>query len=396
MTVRMELKEALDIYDVAFAASGQEALDVLGREGIDAIVLDLVMPGLSGSETCLRIKSEAAWHDIPLIILSAQSEAEALKECIDDGADDYVTKSTDYDVLKARLKALLRRRKNETEIMHLNVALKEANAELEHRVQERTAALEAHGRKLDRTNEELVSATKVKSEFLANMSHELRTPLNSINGFSEVLYDQTFGPLNEKQKVYVNYILTSGKHLLSLINQILDTSKIEAGKMKLQVSTVDLKNLLKEISLLMANLAGKKRLEMVLEVSEELPTIEADEVKIRQIIYNLLTNAVNFSPAGGKIGMRAKRAGTAIEIVVWDSGVGIAKENMTKIFDGFFRVDTAYSRLTEGTGLGLSLSKKLVELHGGSLVMESEGLNKGSLVRVTLPIPAPFFIDKAS
>lgn len=234
--------------------------------------------------------------------------------------------------------------------------------------------------------DELKRVARVKSEFLANMSHELRTPLNSINGFSEVLYDETFGPLNEKQKKYVNNVLTSGKHLLLLINQILDMAKVEAGKMKLALSSLPMKSLLNEISLLIADMVSKKKIELLLEIVEDLPNIEADELKVKEIIYNLLSNAVKFTPEGGKIGMRAKRADTEIEIVVWDTGVGIAPENMGKIFEGFFRVDTPYSRVTEGTGLGLPLSKKLVELHGGELSVESEGLNKGTSVRFTLPI----------
>ena len=233
---------------------------------------------------------------------------------------------------------------------------------------------------------ELKRTARVKSEFLANMSHELRTPLNSINGFSEVLYDETFGPLNEKQKKYVNNVLTSGKHLLLLINQILDMAKVESGKMKLALSNLPMKNLLSEISLLVADMAGKKKLQLLLEIDEDLPDIEADELKVKEIIYNLLSNVVKFTPEGGKIGMRAKKIASEIEIVVWDTGIGIAPENMDKIFEGFFRVDTPYSRLTEGTGLGLPLSKKLVELHGGKFSVESEGLNKGTSVRFTFPI----------
>jgi two-component system CheB/CheR fusion protein len=233
---------------------------------------------------------------------------------------------------------------------------------------------------------ELKRVALVKSEFLANMSHELRTPLNSINGFSEVLYDETFGPLNEKQKKYVNNVLTSGKHLLLLINQILDMAKVESGKMKLSLSKLPMKNLLNEISLLVADLVSKNRLQMQLEIADDLPDIEADELKVKEIIYNLISNAVKFTPGGGKIGMRAKKAGSDIEIVVWDTGVGIADENMEKIFEGFFRVDTPYSRVTEGTGLGLPLSKKLVELHKGKLFVESAGLDKGTSVRFTLPI----------
>jgi two-component system CheB/CheR fusion protein len=233
---------------------------------------------------------------------------------------------------------------------------------------------------------ELKRAAQVKTEFLANMSHELRTPLNSINGFSEVLYDETFGPLNVKQKQYVNNVLTSGKHLLLLINQILDMAKIEAGKVKLTLSSLPMKSLLNEISLLVADMVSKKKIEMVLEIAEDMPNIEADELKVREIIYNLLSNAVKYTPEGGKIGIRAEKADSEIEVVVWDTGVGIASENMEKIFEGFFRVDTPYSRVTEGTGLGLPLSKKLVELHGGKLSVESEGLGRGTMVRFTLPI----------
>ena len=235
---------------------------------------------------------------------------------------------------------------------------------------------------------ELKRVARVKSEFLANMSHELRTPLNSIIGFSEVLYDETFGVLNEKQKKYVNNVLTSGKHLLLLINQILDMAKVESGKMNLVLSSFSIKGLLNDISMLVADIVGKKKLEMILEIAEDLPHIVADELKVKEIIYNLLSNAVKFTPEGGKIGMRAstRKADSKIEIKVWDTGVGLAPENMGKIFEGFFRVDTPYSRVTEGTGLGLPLSKKLVELHGGNLSVESEGLNKGTTVLFTLPI----------
>ncbi|MEI8138370.1 MAG: ATP-binding protein [bacterium] len=241
---------------------------------------------------------------------------------------------------------------------------------------------------LENAHEELSRAARAKTEFLANMSHELRTPLNSINGFSEVLYDETFGPLNEKQKKYVTNVLVSGKHLILLINQILDMAKVESGKMTLALSSLPLKSLLHEMALLVADVVGKKKLQMVLEIAEDLPSIDADELKVKQIIYNLLSNAVKFSADGGTIGMQARKADSEIEIVVWDKGIGIAPENMEKIFEGFFRVNTPYSRVTEGTGLGLPLSRKLVELHGGKLAAESEGLNKGTSVRFTLPIVA--------
>jgi two-component system CheB/CheR fusion protein len=218
------------------------------------------------------------------------------------------------------------------------------------------------------------------------MSHELRTQLNSVIGFSEVLYDETFGPVNEKQKKYVSNVLTSGRHLLQLINQILDMAKVESGKMNLIVSDLSTKSLLNDIVVLFADVVGKKKIEMLLEIADDLPHIEADELRVKEVLYNLLSNAVKFTPEGGKIELRAKKADAEIEIRIWDTGIGIAPENMEKIFEGFFRVDTPYSRVTEGTGLGLPLSRKLVELHGGKLSVESPGLNKGTLIRFTLPI----------
>lgn len=246
--------------------------------------------------------------------------------------------------------------------------------------------LEKAHQELEDLTSELKRVARAKSEFLANMSHELRTPLNSINGFSEVLFDETFGPLNDKQKKYVNNVLASGKHLLLLINQILDMAKVESGKMKLTLCDLPIRSVLNEIALLITDLAGKKNIQIQLDIAEDLPDIQADELKIKEVIYNLLSNAVKFTPDGGSIGMRSRKMDTEIEVVVWDTGVGIAQENMGKIFEGFFRVDTPYSRLTEGTGLGLPLSKKLVELHGGEFNIESEGLEKGTTVRFTLPI----------
>jgi two-component system CheB/CheR fusion protein len=201
-----------------------------------------------------------------------------------------------------------------------------------------------------------------------------------------VLFDKTFGPLNEKQSQYVSNVLASGKHLLLLINQILDMSKVEAGKMKLSLSHVPTMSLLNEIAMLVADLVSKKKLKMVLEIADNLPDLEADELKIKEVIYNLLSNAVKFTPENGQIGMRAKRATGGIEVMVWDTGIGIAPENMGKIFEGFFRVDTPYSQITEGTGLGLPLSRKLVELHGGELLVESKGLNCGTSVSFKLPL----------
>ena len=241
-------------------------------------------------------------------------------------------------------------------------------------------------KELEILTKDLVKAAQVKSEFLANMSHELRTPLNSINGFSEVLYDETFGTLNEKQKQYVKNVLVSGNHLLLLINEILDMAKVEAGKMTLTVTELPIKEILYEISGLIKDAANKKNLKMVIDISTYLKNIQADSLKIKQIIYNLLSNAIKFTPDGGEIGIKATQTDTETHIVIWDTGIGIALENIEKIFEGFFRIETPYSRVTEGTGLGLPIAKKLVELHRGKLKVESEGNEKGTSVHIILPI----------
>jgi len=233
---------------------------------------------------------------------------------------------------------------------------------------------------------ELERAARAKSDFLANMSHELRTPLNSIIGFSEVLFDRTFGPLNEKQTKYVSNVLSSGAHLLLLINQILDMSKVESGKMTLSLSTLPLKETIREIVDLVDGSVRKKKLEMELQIAEDLPNIRADLLKVKEIFYNLLSNVVKFTPQGGRVGLRARSLGDWVEVEVWDSGIGIAPENLERVFEGFFRVESLLFQVSEGTGLGLPLSKKLVELHGGTLVVESEGLDKGTVVRFTLPV----------
>ncbi|WP_160061804.1 sensor histidine kinase [Psychromonas sp. L1A2] len=241
-------------------------------------------------------------------------------------------------------------------------------------------------KELEILTKDLGRAAQVKSEFLANMSHELRTPLNSINGFSEVLYDETFGPLNDKQKQYVKNVLVSGNHLLLLINEILDMAKVEAGKMTLSISELPIREILYEISGLIKDAANKKNLKMIIDISKELKNIQADSLKIKQVLYNLLSNAIKFTPDGGEIGIKATQTDTETQIVIWDTGIGIALENIEKIFEGFFRIETPYSRVTEGTGLGLPIAKNLVELHGGKLKVESEGNEKGTSVQITLPI----------
>jgi len=246
---------------------------------------------------------------------------------------------------------------------------------------------------LQEKNIELESARAVaektnltKSDFLANMSHELRTPLNAVIGFSEVLQDQMFGDINEKQQEYVNNILTSGRHLLSLINDILDLSKVESGKMELELSVFSLRDSLDASMMMLREKAMKGGLELHLDLAPEADVqIEADQRKLKQILFNLLSNAVKFTPAAGTVQVNAVRDGDFIEVTVRDTGIGIHKEDIPKLFHPFTQLESVYTKGFEGTGLGLALTRQLVELHFGRIWVESK-FGTGSSFSFAIPV----------
>ncbi len=230
---------------------------------------------------------------------------------------------------------------------------------------------------------ELETANKHKSEFLANMSHELRTPLNAIIGFSEVLADRMFGEVNEKQLEYLKDIHSSGQHLLSLINDILDLSKVEAGKMELELSRFDLSALLQSSLTLVRERATKNGIRLALKANG-VGEWTADERKVKQVVLNLLSNAVKFTPQGGRVSLSARRENGTVEIAVADTGVGIAAKDQALVFEEFRQVGGDAGKKAEGTGLGLALAKRFVELHGGTIGLES-AQGKGSTFKFTLP-----------
>jgi signal transduction histidine kinase len=223
-----------------------------------------------------------------------------------------------------------------------------------------------------------------KSEFLANMSHELRTPLNAIIGFSEVLSERMFGELNDKQDEYLKDIHASGQHLLSLINDILDLSKIEAGRMELELTDFDLPTAIDNALTLVRERAGRRGIVLHQATDEGPGQIRGDERKIKQVLLNLLSNAIKFSPDGGRIDVQAITVDGSVEVSVSDTGVGVAPEDQEAIFEEFRQVGTA-SKKVEGTGLGLALSRKFVELHGGRIWVKSQ-VGVGSTFTFTLPV----------
>jgi len=280
--------------------------------------------------------------------------------------------------------------------------------------------LKENREKLRRQNAELVqakeaaeAASRTKSEFLANMSHELRTPLNHIIGFTELVVDKQFGALNEAQEEYLNDALHSSRHLLSLINDILDLSKVEAGKLALEVTDVDLRMLLERSLTMFKEKALKHRIQLSVDIDGIPGTIQADERKLKQVLYNLLANAVKFTPEGGSVTLSARylsfrdghwfpregqpvglpldrddplmRRGGLIDISVQDTGLGIKREDLKRIFDPFERVESLSGQRHPGTGLGLFLTRRLVELHGGKIWAESDGEGKGSKFIFVIP-----------
>jgi len=253
------------------------------------------------------------------------------------------------------------------------------------------AAQEQYTQKLAETNRELElrsreieRADRLKSEFLASMSHELRTPLHTIIGFSELLGEELEGPLNEKQKRFVQHIHNDSMHLLDLINDILDLSKIESGRLELRPEPFDLTAVVTESIASVRALAEAKSI--ALETLLDVPmAIEADRLRVKQVLVNLLSNAVKFTPEGGRVSVEAGIRGTFVSLTVADTGVGISSDEHKSIFDKFYQVGATTKGVREGTGLGLAITKRLVEQHGGSIHVESER-NRGSRFTFTIPL----------
>jgi signal transduction histidine kinase/ActR/RegA family two-component response regulator len=277
-----------------------------------------------------------------------------------------------------------------TERKQMEMALEVERHQLARRVDERTADL-------SRANSNLARALRVKDEFLANMSHELRTPLNAILGLSESLAEQIAGPLNEKQQKYIGTISESGHHLLSLINDILDLAKIEAGQITLDINKVDIRAVCQASLRMIKQLAQKKNQEVSLEIDDGLGLMWADERRLKQMIVNLLGNAVKFTPENEKLGLEVHGQAEAnqVTITIWDHGIGIKEDDLARLFQPFVQLDSGLAREAQGTGLGLALVAQMARLHGGSVNAISE-LGKGSRFSIIVPWEPALAIDAAT
>jgi len=296
------------------------------------------------------------------------------------GSDDEVT------VLVSAFNEML------AQIQERDGALQKGRDELEQRVQERTAELEAAKKEVEefsysilQAKEEVERASKFKDQFLSTMSHELRTPLNAVLGFSALLAEERYGPLNDRQRRYVSHIHTGGQHLLTLINDILDLSRIEAGRMELAIENVSVETVFGEVLSVMRPLADNKS-QTLSQHAEPGLSVRADLTRFKQVLMNLLGNGIKFTPEGGRIELTANQADGEVRVEVRDTGPGIPPEEQKRIFEAFYRLRES-GKATEGTGLGLAITQRLVELHGGQLCLESQP-GQGSCFHFSLPVAA--------
>ncbi len=362
LTVRMSLQDLFrrQGYEVVIAENGRSGLKELEKQRFDVVILDLVMPEMGGDEVLKEIKSSKENALVPVIMLTAISDHDSLVNCLDQGADDFVRKPWDERELLGRLRAMVR----------LKQALDAAEA----------------------ARKSAEAATQAKSSFVASMSHELRTPMNSIMGFTSRLLKRLGDSLAERDVDALETIDRNAKQLLALINDVLDLSKIEAGKMELHISEVNVNDAARETVEQLLPLAEAKSLAVHVEMADDLPNIEADPVKLRQIITNLLSNAIKYTDEGEVTVQTSTlvddRTGQAVRFAVRDTGVGINPHDRERLFHRYVQVDKKFERRAGGTGLGLAICVEYVNMHGGYIDVISE-YGKGSEFFAVLPVKTP-------
>jgi signal transduction histidine kinase len=324
-----------------------------------------------------------------------------LAKTVDRMRTEIKSRISSQNVLVSRaLAAVASERSKAEELGRTNAQLTDeitARESAQQRLKEAFAATKQMEEQLRQTMERAEAANRSKSEFLANMSHELRTPLNHIIGFTELIADKNCGDINPVQEEYLNDVLRAGRHLLSLINDVLDLSKIEAGKMEVDAADVPIRDLLSNSLSMIKEKALKHGIRLSLNIASAPDYVMGDERKLKQVMYNLLSNAAKFTPDGGHIEVGSmihnghdcgKRCDDGKSLAVWvrDTGIGIEPQDIERIFAPFEQVESSISRKFHGTGLGLSLTRKIVELHGGRIHAKSEGKGRGTVFEFTLPI----------
>lgn len=374
--------------ELLVARSGAEALELLLVHDVSLALLDVQMPAMDGFELAVLMRGTKRTKHVPIIFVTAGNrDPECMFEGYESGAVDFLFKPIDPRVLKSKADVFFQLASQRLEVSRALVLAQAARSAAE-------------------------AANRSKDEFLANMSHELRTPLNAIIGFSEVLKDGLMGELTDQQRRFIGDIFSSGQHLLALIDDILDLSKVESGTMMLDLEPVQVSSLFANSVSIIREKAGARRIRLGIDAAEELGWFHADARKLKQIAYNLLSNAVKFTDEGGEVTLRVGRVPRAevgqllgswagrtlplpdnefaefLKLSVTDNGIGISPEGLEKLFTPFSQIDSGLARKYGGTGLGLALVKLLAELHGGAVAVQS-AVGEGSCFTVWLPLRAP-------
>ena len=340
-------------YAVEVATDGQQALDMVAERSFDLILLDIMMPGMDGMEVLGVLRQRYSALELPVIMATAKDDSHSVIDALNMGANDYVIKPIDFPVLMARLQAQLARKRAEEE--------------------------------LRQAKEEAEEANQAKSQFLASVSHELRTPLNSIIGFSNLLLKNKAGNLRAQEITFLERVSDNGMHLLGLINDILDLSKVEAKRMEVEIVSVSLDELVRETLGQMEGRMVGSQVELRAELPAAMASLETDADKLKQILINLIGNAIKFTESGS-ISVRVEAdapAGNPMRIDVVDTGIGIPEDRLEKIFEAFQQADSSTSRKYGGTGLGLAITRSLLELLEYRIEVQSE-VGKGSTFSILL------------
>ena len=378
------LERLLEKPDRSFltARSGKDGLTIALKNSPDLVILDVHMPEMDGFEVAQVLKSNKRTKEIPVIFTSAEKkERHSIMKGFEEGAVDYLSKPLDPEVTRAKVSAQLKIQKQKKELVEKNISLEKA----ELRISQLNLELQKNLVELETSKQQVEHASRLKSEFISTMSHELRTPLNAIIGFSELLVDKKAGQINPKQEEYLGDILRSGNHLLRLINDILDLSKIEAGKLEILLEPCGVKEVIEEVCSVIKTLADAKDITIAVLIAPQVGEIQADRIKLKQVLYNLLSNAIKFTNRSGKVEIEVRRGGKdGVVIKIKDNGIGINPEGIRKLFSPFLQLDGGASEKQRGTGLGLMLTRKFIELHGGSILVDSE-VGKGTVFTVLLP-----------
>jgi len=352
-------------YEVTGLEKGVEAREMIRSHSFNVIITDIRLPDVDGLEI-LELAKEIN-PDVAVIMMTGYASIETAINAVNEGAYAYFVKPINPDEIKSTIANALKQQRLSLENKRLVESLQRTN------------------KLLFEANEELKKATQLKSEFLANMSHELRTPLNVIIGFSELMLDKVPGKINEEQRQCLSDILDSSQHLLKLINEVLDLSRIESGKMEFKLDNVALAEVVESLIRTMMPILTPRKQSLDVEIEEGLPTIHVDEGRLEQVLLNLLSNAIKFTPDGGKLKIEAVRESDWCQVSVIDNGIGIKKEDQERIFEPFCWLDNPLTKEKSGTGLGLALVETIVEKYGGRIWVESE-YGKGSRFTFALPL----------